>query len=244
MSLDPSCYAAHARFVPLLGAPALDWLAPKAHERILDLGCGDGLLSERIAAAGARVVGIDASAEMISVARARGLDARVGDAQKLSFESEFDAVFSNAALHWMQDQDGVFAGVRRALKVGGRFVGELGAAGNLQVVISALLAVAAERGRSPVSPWRFPTREEHSARLVRHGFVVERVVVEARPTRLPTDLAGWLDTFGAAFFDGLSFDARRRERDAVVASLAPSCRAGDGTWTLDYVRLRFAAVAR
>src|SRR5436305_8160134 len=112
-------YAAAAAFVPALGAPVVELLAPKPGERILDLGCGDGVLTEKIAAAGATVVGVDAGPDMIGAARARGLDARVVDGQNLTFTSEFDAVLSNAAIHWMRDQDAVLAAVRCALKASG-----------------------------------------------------------------------------------------------------------------------------
>src|SRR5262249_52670220 len=123
---SPSAYAHHAAFVPALGAGILEKLAPVAGERILDLGCGDGSLTERLIERGARVVGIDASPEMVAAARARGIDAHVMDATRLTFDHEFDAVFSNAVLHWIQNQDGVLAGVSRALVPGGRFVAEFG----------------------------------------------------------------------------------------------------------------------
>ena len=120
-------YAETAHFVPALGAPVLGLLAPSPGEHILDLGCGDGVLTQKIVAAGATVIAVDAGPDMVAAARARGIDARVMDGQKLTFSGEFDAVFSNAALHWMRDQQAVLAGVRQALKPGGRFVAEMGA---------------------------------------------------------------------------------------------------------------------
>src|SRR6266851_4421151 len=153
---DPGRYQQHAGFVAVLGAPLFDMLGPKPGERILDLGCGDGALTEKIAAV-ATVVAVDASADQIKAARARGLDARVMDGSALAFEIEFDAVFSNAALHWMRDPDAVIAGVWRALKPGGRFVGECGGAGNVATVRGALVAVLARRGidGDAASPWYF-----------------------------------------------------------------------------------------
>ena len=142
-SWEAERYAAAAAFVPALGAPVVELLAPRPGERILDLGCGDGVLSETIAAAGVTVVGVDAGLDMIAAARARGLDARVMDGQNLAFTSEFDAVFSNAAIHWMRDQDAVLAGVRRALKPGGRFVAEMGGQNNTAAIIVAIAAVLA-----------------------------------------------------------------------------------------------------
>src|SRR5262249_21711375 len=126
---NPEQYAKNARFVADRGQPVVDLLAPKAGERILDLGCADGALTKKLAAMGCDVVGVDGSAEQIGAARALGLDARVADGQALDFDTEFDAVFSNAALHWMKRADDVIAGVWRALRPGGRFVGEMGGHG-------------------------------------------------------------------------------------------------------------------
>jgi SAM-dependent methyltransferase len=148
-------YATHARFVADLGAPVLDLLAPRTGERILDLGCGDGALTEKLAALGCSVVGVDAAPDMIAAARARGLDARVMDGEGLDFEDEFDAVFSNAALHWMRRPADVIAGVRRALRPGGRFVGEFGGHTNVAAIIVALIAVLDRRGVDGAAaiPW-------------------------------------------------------------------------------------------
>jgi trans-aconitate methyltransferase len=241
---DPEAYARHAAYVPeTLGAPVLDLLAPQPDERILDLGCGDGALTERLAAAGARVVGVDAAPEMVTRAAARGLDARVGDAAALRFDGAFDAVFSNAALHWVRDHDGVLAGVRRALKPGGRFVGECGAHGNVAAVRVALIAVLDRRGLDGAAllPWHFPTAEAFAARLVRHGFAVDRIESLPRPMRLPTGMAGWLETFAAGPFGRLPEAERAAAREEAIALLRPVLCDEDGTWTADYVRLRFAA---
>lgn len=235
-------YATHARFVADLGAPVLDLLAPQPGERILDLGCGDGALTEQLARAGVDVVGADAASDLVTAARARGIDARLADGHTLPFTAEFDGVFSNAALHWMTRPDDVLAGVRRALRPGGRFVGEFGGHGNVAAVVVALRAVLGER--APSSPWYYPTADEYAERLEAHGFSVDSIALIPRPTPLPTDLAGWLDTFGGRFFSLLPPDERLAARDAVVALLTPVLRDTRGRWTLDYVRLRFAARLR
>ncbi|MBM3520657.1 MAG: class I SAM-dependent methyltransferase, partial [Alphaproteobacteria bacterium] len=139
-------YARHARFVSDLAEGVVSWLAPQPGERILDLGCGDGALTEKLCHSGASLVGVDSSADLLAAAKARGLDARLMDGERLTFDSEFDAVFSNAALHWMKAADKVAEGVSRALKPGGRFVAEFGGHGNVAAIVTAMLAVARHRG--------------------------------------------------------------------------------------------------
>src|ERR1700675_4315063 len=176
-SWDPEGYARNARFVSDLGAPVLELLAPHAGERILDLGCGDGALTTKLVELGCAVIGIDSSAPQIEGARRLGLDARVGDGPRLEFESEFDAVFSNAALHWMRDADAVIAGVRRALKPAGRFVAEFGGYGCVATIKTALVTALARRGidGEALNPWYFPTVEDYSERLERGGFSIRYI---------------------------------------------------------------------
>ena len=131
---DPARYAQHARFVSDLGSPVVELLAPKRGERILDLGCGDGVLTKTLADLGCDVVGVDSSVGQVEAARALGLDARVMPAEDLPFDQEFDAVFSNAVLHWIRRADPMIAGVHRALKPGGRFVAECGGQDRKSVV--------------------------------------------------------------------------------------------------------------
>jgi len=236
-------YARNAGFVPALGGPVVDLLDPRPGERILDLGCGDGALTAEIAARGAAVTGLDASPELIAAARARGLSVSLGDAQRLAFDGRFDAVFTNAALHWMPDQAAVAAGVRRALVPGGRFVGEFGGHGNVAAIVTALLAALARHGVDGAArlPWTFPTAAEFAALLAGEGFEVATIALVPRPTPLPTGLAGWLETFANPFLGGLDAAARDDVLVTAAALCAPSLRDRSGGWTADYVRLRFAA---
>jgi trans-aconitate methyltransferase len=241
---DPDRYARNARFVAELGAPVLDWLHPQPGERILDLGCGDGALTVRLQEMGCDVVGVDASGEQIAAARQLGLDARVVDGQALPFDAEFDAVFSNAALHWMKrDPDAVIGGVARALKPGGRFVAEMGGGANVAAIRGALEAALRRRDidPAPLCPWYFPTPAAYRARLEAAGFAVDRIELFPRPTPLPSAMVDWLDTFGDAYLAAVPAAERGAVKDEVSAALAPALRDERGQWIADYVRLRFAA---
>lgn len=237
-------YESNARFVSDLGQGVLDWLDPQKGERILDLGCGDGALTEKLAAAGARVLGVDASPDMLSGAKARGLDVDVADGHALTFKPEFDAVFSNAALHWMTDPDAVISGVARALKPGGRFVAEFGGHGNVAAIRTALSsAIEARTGLkdAPASIWYFPSVSEHKARLERGGFAVQRIALIPRPTPIPSDMGAWMETLAAPVLATVDPDLRAGIRDEAVALLRPALCDSDGNWTADYMRLRFEA---
>lgn len=238
-------YAIDAGFVPLLGGAVARLLDPQRGERILDLGCGDGVLSFDLALSGAHVTGVDSSPELIGGARARGIDARLMDAHAMTFERCFDAVFSNAALHWMREPDRVIDGVRSALRPGGRFVAEIGGQGNVATITSALQAALCSNGHAvPAFPWYFPDEDAYAERLRAHGFQVRHIECLARPTVLPTGMQGWLRTFASPFLVGLDAAQRQRVLDDTVALLAPTQRNAHGQWTADYVRLRFEARLR
>ncbi len=200
---DPQRYADNARFVAELGMPVLDLLAARPGERILDLGCGDGFLTAKLVAMGVTVVGVDASAALIAAAHALGLDARLGDAQRLAFADEFDAVFSNAVLHWMKKPDAAIDGVWRALKPGGRFVAECGGKNCVAQIRAALGQALSRRGidAATVDPWYFASAQEYGDRLRARGFVVESIAVFPRPTPLPGDVTDWLRTFGSGLYN-------------------------------------------
>src|SRR4051812_7200530 len=240
---NPDTYARNARFVSDLGAGVFELLAPKRGERVLDLGCGDGALTEKLVAAGCRVTAIDSSAEQVGAARARGLDARRGRAETLPFDEEFDAVFSNAVLHWIPDAGAVIRSVHRALKPGGRFVAEFGGAGCVQTVRLALIDAANRRGLdgAALDPWFFPTEVAYRALLEAQGFTVRSMALFPRPTPLPGDITDWLDTFAQPFLGALPAGERDGFVKEVRRAVQPALFDPASGWTADYVRLRFDA---
>jgi SAM-dependent methyltransferase len=242
---DADGYAKTARFVTDLGAPVLELLAPKAGERILDVGCGDGVLTRKIADLGCAVVGLDSSANFCAAARGLGLTIVHADAADMPFEREFDAVFSNAALHWMKDADAVIGRVARALRPGGRFVAECGGHGCVAAIVNALTLELARRGvdGSAVNPWYFPTDEDYGRRLTAGGFEVRSIQLILRPTPLP-DMLGWLRTFAGCFTSVLPADEREEYLLAACERMRATLCDADGNWTADYVRLRFDARLR
>jgi trans-aconitate methyltransferase len=240
---DASLYAGNGRFVALLAESLVEALDPQPGERILDLGCGDGFLTRRIAASGATVVGVDASSQMVAAAKERGVDARLASGESLSFDHEFDAVFSNAALHWMRDHDAVLQGVYRALKPGGRFVAEFGGQGNIAAIRVALLSVLMAYGipAERIENNRFFGPAEYRARLENQGFRVEEITLKPRPTPLVSGMAAWLETFRSSVLELLPHEKRAPAIDQIVALLKPVLCDPEGHWTADYVRLRFLA---
>ena len=234
-------YRQNAAYVPALGGAVFELLNPRPGERILDLGCGEGTLTEKIVAAGAAVVGADASTDMVAAALARGLDARLMDAERLTFDREFDAVFSNAALHWVRDHDAMLAGVHRALKAGGRFVAEFGGHGNIAAIQVAIRGVLARRGWETNIRRYYATEAEYTARLTEYGFSVSHIALIPRPTPLPTGIRGWLETFERATIDRIPERERESFLQEVEDLLRPEVCDVDGRWTAHYVRLRFAA---
>jgi trans-aconitate methyltransferase len=239
-------YALNGRFVADLAGGVIDLLDSRPGERILDLGCGDGALTAKIGASGAKVKGVDSSASMVEAAQKQGMDAQVMSADALEFDHEFDAVFSNAALHWMRNQDTVLAGVHRALKTGGRFVAEMGGHGNIAAIQVALLAVLSKFGIDAVHAEHnyFPTPASYESRLRHHGLDVHYIELIPRPTPLPeSGMRGWLETFRRGLFEQLPESERENAMNETVQLLKPVLCDDLGKWTADYVRLRFLAVA-
>ncbi|HEX4283480.1 MAG TPA: methyltransferase domain-containing protein [Terracidiphilus sp.] len=244
---DPQAYGKNGAFVHQLADGVVEWLALQPDEHVLDLGCGDGALTERLAATCPHVRGVDSSSKMAAAARARGLQIDEANAEALPYrEGEFDAVFSNAALHWVRDQDAMLREVRRVLRPGGRFVAEMGGHGNIAAIRVALIAALEQHGLGHLENDvnYYPTPEAYTKRLERAGLRVEKIALIPRPTPLTENgMTGWLRTFRSGVLDQMPDQVR----DAVVAEttalLERALRDEDGNWVADYVRLRFIARA-
>jgi trans-aconitate methyltransferase len=247
---DPHLYEKGHSFVWKYGEELITLLAPKPGERILDIGCGTGHLTAQIASFGAEVMGIDSSPDMIAQARAHypGLRFDVADAQHFAGTDPYDAVFSNAALHWMKNAEGVAATIENALKPGGRFVAELGGKGNIRCILAAGIAAYREvTGSAPdaiVNPYYFPSVGEYSTLLEKRHLEVTYAELFDRPTALEGGASGFRDWVGM-FLNGVLQAIPAGRRAAFVDSwekrLYPQLFQG-GRWVLDYRRLRITAV--
>jgi trans-aconitate methyltransferase len=242
---DARLYDDKHSFVWKHGAALLELLAAQPGERILDLGCGTGHLTAQIAAAGASVIGIDAAPAMIDEARRTypSLTFTVGDARDFSFPEPFDAVFSNAVLHWIKEPELVLAAVNRALKPEGRFVAEFGGKGNVRQIADALLWAIADLGLNPVElPWYFPSVGEYAGLLEKHGLEVIYAVLFDRPTPLEGEagLRHWIEMFAHSVLNIVPEGQRTEFLRHVEDQLRPHLQR-DGTWIADYRRLRVVA---
>ncbi len=243
---DAQRYEENHSYVWRFGTSVLDSLAPRSGERILDVGCGTGQLTAEIAKSGAYVVGVDRSEEMLRKARENypTLAFVLGDATAMRFSEPFDAVFSNAALHWIKNAQAAVASIAQALRPGGRFVAELGGKGNIasiQEAFSAVLGPAAEER----CPWFFPSIGEYAALLERQGLEVHEASLFDRPTVLDgvNAMEDWLRMFCGNYLRDLAGERADEKIPELISHLRPT-RYRDGVWTLDYRRLRILSEKR
>jgi len=235
-------------FVAKFGEGVVELLHPQPNERILDLGCGTGTLTRKIAESGAKVVGVDQSAEMIATAKSQfpNLPFYIESVTSLPFENEFDAVFSNAVLHWIKTPDVAVQNIAKVLKHGGRFVTEFGGWKNVDTLMQAIRKVLDEKNLSfdQRTPWYFPKLGEYCSLLESQGFGVEKAFWFERPTLLCEGEAGiknWLDMFCGPFFEGFSTQEYEKAVKSIEDNLRPT-QFSNGSWCLDYARLRIEAV--
>ncbi|MFA5215730.1 2-isopropylmalate synthase [Sulfuricurvum sp.] len=236
-------YNKHASFVSNLALPVVDLLAPIEGEEILDLGCGEGTLALEIQKSGAKVTGVDLSHEMVKNARNKGIDATVMSATELEFKNRFDAVFSNAVLHWVKESETAVRNIYKALKPNGRFVAEFGGAGNCKIAVDAMKEVFKNHSEFGVfeDPWYFPSIEEYRTLLESCGFRVEYIELIPRPTPVD-DIANWLDLFANGVTAHLSREEFSVFKEEVRAIVKPALYDENDGWHVDYVRLRVKAV--
>jgi trans-aconitate methyltransferase len=244
-------YATHGRFVAKLATAVVALLAPEPDEHILDIGCGDGALTEELAATGAILTGVDASADMVAAARARGLQVDHHPAESLPYEDQFDAAFSNAALHWIPEatQPAALSAIYSALKPSGRFVAEMGGLANIAAIRTALQSTLAPHhiDAEAAAASFYPSPDTYRRLLEAAGFTVNSIQLIPRPTPLQngpngeSGMAIWLNTFRNGVLDRLAPAPRAQVLNDTVALLTPILRDHDGNWTADYVRLRFHA---
>ena len=241
---SPEAYHHAGSFVPDLAGDLINDLNPKPNEKILDLGCGNGVLTKKILRSTKNVIGIDSSDAMVQAAKKIGIDSYLIDGEAIPFRNVFDAVFSNAALHWIQNQDAVLRGVHKCLKPKGRFVGEFGGHGNISCLIAIIETVMKAKPFSCSfnNPWYFPSTDEYGKKLSEGGFCVENIALIPRPTVLKTDLKDWLRVFANHILSALPSEAADRFLCEVEKSAKPELFSSSKGWVLDYVRLRFSAV--
>ena len=248
-SWNPTLYDREYSCISRFATDLVDLLSPRTGERILDLGCGTGHLTYQIAQEGAEVMGIDISPAMVEAARVNypGLTFEVADGADFHFEQSFDAVFSNAAIHWIKEPVRAIACIWRALKPGGRLVAELGGKGNVEAVVSAMKHALGSAGfsvQAAADPWYFPSIGQFGTLVESQGFRLVYATLTARPTPLEggeEGLSHWIEMFAGEFMAGLPEEDRMRVTSEVENRLRGALLK-EGTWNLDYRRLRCVAL--
>jgi len=236
-------YNKHADFVSKLAMPVVDLLEPKPNEKILDLGCGDGTLAQEIEKFGTKVIAVDLSEDMVAKTKDKGIEAYVMSATELNFKNEFDAVFSNAVLHWVKDSITTIFNIKTSLKENGRFIAEFGGYGNIKYLTDAMQEVFnnhKEYGNFN-NPWYFPKDTDYKKLLEDNGFEVEYIELIPRPTKID-DISNWLDIFANGIISNLTNEQQIEFKNEVRKILKPKIYTEQDGWVADYVRLRLKAI--
>jgi len=238
-------YNKHANFVSNLAFPVIDLLELKKNESILDLGCGDGTLAVEMEKLGANVIAVDLSENMVSKTKEKGIQSFVMSATELTFENEFDAVFSNAVLHWVKDADKAIKKILKSLKSDGRFIAEFGGYGNIKYLTDAMQEVFNNNKEfgSFNNPWYFPKDTDYKQLLEQNGFNVEYIKLIPRPTKID-DMSNWLDIFANGIISHLTEEQQKQFKQEVRVILEPKIYSNKDGWVADYVRLRLKATKK
>ena len=239
---DADKYNKHADFVSNLALPVIELLNPQEDESILDLGCGDGTLAVEIEKFNSRVIAVDLSENMVAKAKEKGIQAFVMSATKLTFENKFDAVFSNAVLHWVKDDDKSIKKIYNSLKAKGRLIAEFGGYSNIKSLTDAMQQVFKEHKEFGVfnNPWNFPKDSDYKQLLIDNGFNVEYIKLIPRPTKID-DISNWLDIFANGIISHLTEEQQNLFKKEVREILKPKIYSKKDGWIADYVRLRLKA---
>lgn len=240
---NPDEYKKYTGFVSQLAMPVVDLLEPKSGERVLDVGCGDGTLALEIERRGAKVLGVDLSKEMVQKAGANGIDAMVASVTNLPFKEKFDAVFSNAMLHWVLEADLAVENIANSLKSGGRFVCEFGGEGNANYLVKAMELAFKKHPEFGefINPWYFPSPAAYKSKLEQFGFKVDYLESIPRPTPME-DIDKWLDIFANGVTKHLNKEQFELFKIECKNHLKEHIYTQKDGWILDYVRLRVKGV--
>jgi len=235
-------YKKHADFVSNLAFPVVELLNPQENEKILDLGCGDGTLAVEITKYGSKVVAVDLSASMVQKTKEKGIEASVMSATELIFENEFDAVFSNAVLHWVKEDEKAIKKISKSLKAKGRFIAEFGGYGNIKFLTDAMEEVFRKHPKfgNFKNPWNFPKVGVYKQQLENNGFKIEYIELIPRPTKID-DISNWLDIFANGIISHLTHEQQVQFKKEVREILKPKIYSEKDGWVADYVRLRLKA---
>ena len=248
---DTKLYIEKHGFVYEYGENLIKLLNPQEDELILDLGCGTGQLTNEISKSGATVIGIDASENMINAAKEKydKIDFYVKDAANFQFEEPFDAIFSNAVLHWVLESEKSVISMFDNLKNRGRLVLEFGGKGNVRIILDAVDKILRESGfpeKAKIKNWYFPSISEYTNLLEKNGFEVELARLYERPTELTDSENGikeWLLMFGTVIFKDLSAEDKSQIIDKVQNEVKGRCFI-NGKWFADYKRIQILATKR